>query len=75
MPLVFGNCHYIADFYCAQKKLIIEIDGSIHNKRGEKEYDEAREDVLKSAGYTIIRFKNKEVENNLPKVIEMIKNL
>ncbi len=73
MPLVFGNCHYVADFYCAQKKLIIEIDGGVHNQRGIKEYDRAREEVLKSAGYQIMRFSNQEVKHNLRKVIEIIK--
>jgi very-short-patch-repair endonuclease len=50
---------YIVDFYCAEKKLIIEIDGGQHDER--KAYDEGRSKVLKSMGYTVIRFWNNEV--------------
>src|SRR6266536_6063321 len=39
---------YIADFYCHRVKLIIEVDGSIHDKKEVKEYDERRENDLKS---------------------------
>ena len=50
---------YIVDFYCAQYKLIIELDGKIHDFQ--MEYDQDREAVLKNLGYRIIRFKNKEL--------------
>lgn len=52
---------YIADFYCHKIKLIIEVDGSIHGKKEVKEYDERRENDLKSWGYNIIRFSNQQV--------------
>ncbi len=75
MPLVFENCHFVVDFYCALVKLIIEVDGGIHNRPEIKEYDEFREDILKRAGYKIIRFKNKEVKHNLDKVLIKIKKV
>ncbi|MBT7041693.1 MAG: DUF559 domain-containing protein, partial [Bacteroidetes bacterium] len=50
---------YIVDFYCAEYKLIIELDGKIHDFQ--MEYDQDREAVLKNLGYRIIRFKNKEL--------------
>jgi very-short-patch-repair endonuclease len=49
---------YIADFYCHKLKLIIEVDGSIHNKKEVKDYDVKRENDLKSWGYNITRFLN-----------------
>ena len=72
MPLVFGNYHFIVDFYCASRKLVIEIDGEAHNERGAKEYDVAREDILKTAGYKVIRFKNENVLFAIDKVLDKI---
>ena len=73
-PFVFSDdCHYIADFYCPEKKLIIELDGGIHNNKFAKEYDKFREDIFKISGYKILRFKNKEVIESLNKVIVEIK--
>ena len=75
MPLVFEDCHFVVDFYCASKKLIIEVDGGIHNLLEIKEYDEFREGVLKRAGYKIIRFENQEVEDDLDQVLIKIKTV
>ena len=61
---------YIADFYNHEKKLIIEVDGSVHNEQ--KEYDKNREKYLEASGYTIIRFTNDEIVNNIDLVIEKI---
>ena len=63
---------YILDFYCHEKKLAIEIDGEIHKFR--KDYDEYRDEYLKSAGITTIRFKNEDVFNNIDYVLSEIKN-
>jgi very-short-patch-repair endonuclease len=46
----------IADFYCNNLKLIIEVDGRIHEKQ--KNYDRIREELLEIKLYKIIRFKN-----------------
>ena len=64
---------YIADFYCHTKRLIIEIDWWVHNNKNQKEYDEIRDEIFKNNNYTVIRFKNEEVLNNLNWVIEKIK--
>jgi very-short-patch-repair endonuclease len=61
---------YIADFYNHERKLIIEIDGSIHNEQ--KDYDKNRENNLEAHGYSIIRFTNDEVINNIDLVLEKI---
>lgn len=52
---------YIADFYCAEHKLVIEIDGKIHDYQ--KDYDQQRTIVLESLGLKVIRFRNEELMN------------
>ena len=61
---------YVVDFYCAEYKLIIEIDGKVHDFQ--KEYDKDRAQVLKSLGYQIIRFNNEEL-NDIEKVLNNIR--
>jgi very-short-patch-repair endonuclease len=63
---------YVADFYCHEKRLIIEIDGKIHKKRSVKEHDENRSAELERFGITVIRFSNDQVENSLNKVLNEI---
>ncbi len=54
---------FIADFFCNELKLVVELDGKIHNKQ--KDYDRTREDVLKTKKLNILPFKNEEIENNI----------
>ncbi len=61
---------YIADFYCHEKKLVIELDGKIHERQ--KEQDELRTKVLNSMGLKVIRFKNEEVEHNIENVLKQL---
>lgn len=51
---------FIVDFYSAQWKLVIELDGDPHSSQTRKEYDIARTGFLESAGYTVIRVRNKD---------------
>ncbi len=69
-PLLF----YIADFYCHELKLVIEIDGLIHSKEDIKINDEKRQTEIEALGIKIIRFTNKEVVNILEKVLTLIMN-
>lgn len=64
---------YIADFYCHEKKLVIELDGSIHDGKEKKEDDFNRTYVLKEFDITVIRFRNEEVMNTIEFVVEQIK--
>ncbi len=64
---------YILDFYCAEKKLIIELDGEIHDTKEAMEYDGVRDKYFSDLGYKTIRFPNKEVESKIEDVIEKIK--
>lgn len=66
---------YIADFYCYDAKLIIEIDGGIHNQLDNIEYDKGRSYELEELGITVLRFTNDEVNKNLTDVIGRIKLL
>ena len=64
---------FIADFYCHELKLIIEIDGEIHLSKEYIEYDIDREVTLNEFGIEIIRFTNNQVMNETDKVIAAIK--
>jgi very-short-patch-repair endonuclease len=71
----FRNQHpigrYIADFYCHELRLIIEIDGGIHNER--KEYDGNRDGYLQAGGYIILRFTNNKITSEIDSVLEIIR--
>ncbi|UPT66621.1 MAG: endonuclease domain-containing protein [Sphingobacteriales bacterium JAD_PAG50586_3] len=64
---------YIADFYCHESKLAIELDGGYHNTKDRIELDKLRTEVLNDFGITVLRFTNIEVLDNLDFVIETIK--
>lgn len=66
---------FIADFYCHQLKLVIEIDGEIHRLPERKEYDNNREAELEQLDIRVIRFTNQEVRDNIDGVIEEIRKL
>ena len=76
-PIVYGrnfdgtSLFFIADFYCHEKKLIVELDGKIHEFQ--KEYDKERDFILNQLGLKVIRFKNEELEN-ISQVVEKISN-
>ena len=63
---------FILDFYAPKIKLAIELDGSIHNLKENKEYDQDRTDYLNLKYITVLRFWNSEVENNLTIVLDKI---
>jgi very-short-patch-repair endonuclease len=64
---------YIVDFYCPEKRLIIEIDGSQHI---DSEYDKERDRYLKNLGFKVLRFWDNDINNNLAGVLlKIIENL
>ncbi|KQS93256.1 hypothetical protein ASG21_03255 [Chryseobacterium sp. Leaf394] len=63
---------YIVDFYCHQLKLVIEIDGDYHNIQEQIEKDKERTQNLETDGLHLIRFTNKDVMENLEKIISEI---
>ncbi len=62
---------FVADFFCHQAKLVVELDGKIHEKQ--KAYDKMRDNILKNLGYQIIRIKNDELIENPSGTIEKLK--
>ena len=67
---VIGN--YIADFYCAQAKLVIELDGSQHYEADAAQKDAERTAFLEQYGLRVLRFANNEVNENFSGVCEYI---
>ena len=59
---------FIVDFYCHKHKLVIEVDGEIHLKKENKEYDYGRTYELERLGLRVIRFSNDEILKNIEKV-------
>ena len=66
--------HYVADFYCHECKLVVELDGHYHKKPEVREYDQTRTTVLNGLGVTVLRFWNEEVINDALKVLSKIEN-
>lgn len=63
---------FIVDFYCNEKKLVVELDGGVHNEKINKVYDEARTAMLAGPNFIVLRFKNEEVINDLQGVLKEI---
>lgn len=63
---------FIADFYCHEVRLVVEIDGEIHNQQ--EEHDDGRSAKMEKFDIKVIRFQNYEIENNIEKVVQEIKN-
>lgn len=64
---------FIIDFYAPKIKLAIELDGSSHNIKENKEYDKDRTFYLESKHIKVLRFWNSEVEKNLEETLSKIK--
>jgi len=64
---------FVLDFYCAEYRLGIELDGEVHSTAQQQEYDELRTKELESIyGITIVRFKNEEVFDRVEEVLMRI---
>jgi very-short-patch-repair endonuclease len=61
---------FVLDFYCASQKLVVEVDGEVHD--GQQERDAERTRVLESYGYRVLRFRNDEVLHDLAAVVQKI---
>ncbi len=65
--------NYVVDFYCHEARLVIEVDGIIHLKDDQPLYDKDRQEKLETLGLKVIRFTNKQVENDITVVLQEIK--
>ena len=63
---------FIVDFYCNEKKLVVELDGALHDEKMNKDYDEARTALLAGLNVFVLRFRNEEVINNMKEVLKKI---
>jgi leucyl-tRNA synthetase len=63
---------FIVDFVCIDKKLVVELDGPIHNKQ--KREDEERTKFIEGEGFRVIRFANEQVLNSLSEVLQRVKS-
>lgn len=70
-----GIGHYIVDFYCPERKLVIEIDGESHFSDEGKEYDYQRDNYLQGVGLKVLRFTNAQITENLDGVLAVIQGI
>jgi len=68
----FSIGSYIADFYCSELKLVLEIDGGQHFEDKAVEYDEARTKYFNNLGITVTRYTNADVRRNIISVMDNI---
>ena len=66
---------FIVDFYCPQKKLVIELDGGGHAEKKQADYDKRRDKYLRKQGLQILRVWNNELTENIDGVMEKIVEL
>ena len=64
--------NYIADFYCNQLNLVIEIDGMQHGEHDARLHDHARTCCLNELGLSVIRFTNRDIEEYFESVCHFI---
>ena len=67
--------NYIVDFYCPAEKLVIELDGSVHDNPGQANADYIRDEYLKASGFKILRIENQAVFDQPETVLDNIKTL
>ena len=63
---------FILDFYCAEEKLAIELDGADHFDPFQRDYDDERSQTLMRRGIRVIRFENREIFEHAEQVLEQI---
>ena len=64
--------NFIADFYCHQARLVIELDGSQHSTKEGQLRDAARNEILEKYGILIIRFSNQDIDKDFRRICDII---
>ena len=63
---------YLVDFYCPASRLVIELEGSVHDTEDQREYDVARFGILELYDLKVLRFKNDEIKADISGVLKRI---
>lgn len=63
---------YIADFCCFEKRLVIEVDGEIHDQPDQAAYDQERDSHLAHQGFHVLRVTNHQIKEEMAKVLQRI---
>ena len=66
----FGD--YIVDFYCHEKRLVVELDGPVHSSHERAKVDQKRDGYLRSQGLNVVRFRNEDLLNNPESVLQRL---
>jgi len=64
---------FIVDFYCHALKLVVEVDGAIHDQQ--REYDKERDEVFHQNGFCVIRLSNSEIATNALEAAKRIERI
>ncbi len=63
---------FIVDFCCRERRLVVELDGEIHDTREQKAWDENRDIYLQQRGFQVLRFCNEAVFNDPDSILQRI---
>ena len=66
---------YIVDFYCDKLKLILKLDGSVHQKQEQRVKDKLRDEYFQSEGFIIYRFENNVILHRPEVLLQNIEKL
>jgi very-short-patch-repair endonuclease len=65
---------FIVDFPCIPQRLVIEVDGDVHERLDQQQYDRERQQIIEAKGFRVLRFSNDEIQHSLDDVIECIRH-
>lgn len=66
---------FIADFYCVEVRLVVELDGGYHYSDDQQEYDQHRDQYMKDANIRVLRIQNDELNKNIHQVLKKITDM
>ena len=66
---------YVADFLCHELRLVVELDGAIHDQPTQISHDRNRDANLRALGYRVLRFTNQQIQNDLGTVLDVLRAL
>ena len=66
-------CGFVVDFACISHGLIVELDGAVHDEPEKAEHDRDRDALLRARGWTVLRFRNGELQRHPEVVVEVVR--